>query len=78
MKDDKTGIISVILRYDSVQDGCGRVPLFLQKETKDDERDVLHKLENRFDDDVSLTNLLETLVIIGLQYLDETGRQLKE
>jgi hypothetical protein len=65
-------------RRDGVQDGRNRVPLFLQKETKNAERDAQRELEDRFDDDVSLTDLREALVMVGLEHLDEVERQLEE
>lgn len=64
-------------RRDGVQDGRSRVPLFLQSETKAAERDALRELEDRFDDDVSLTDLREALVMVGLEHLDEAEEQLE-
>ena len=65
-------------RRDGVQDSRNRVPLFLQKETKDGEREAQRELEDRFDDDVSLTDLREALVMVGLDHLDEVEGQLRE
>ncbi|TYL36158.1 hypothetical protein CV102_23725 [Natronococcus pandeyae] len=65
-------------RRDGVQDGRDRVPLFLQPETKRAERDALRELEKRFDDDVSLTDLREGLMMVGLDHLDEVEEQLEE
>ena len=65
-------------RRDGVQDGRDRVPLFLQGDTKSAERDSLRELEERFDDDVSLTDLREALVLVGLQHLDEVEGHLEE
>ena len=65
-------------RRDGVQDGRDRVPLFLQKDTKSAERDALRELEDRFDDDVSLTDLREALMKVGLQHLDEAEIHLEE
>jgi hypothetical protein len=65
-------------RRDGVQDGRNRVPLFLQKETKDGEREAQRELEDRFDDNVSLTDLREALVMVGLDHLDEVEGQLRE
>lgn len=65
-------------RRDGVQDGRDRVPLFLQPETKSAERDALRELEHRFDDDVSLTDLREALVKVGLCHLDEVETRLEE
>jgi hypothetical protein len=65
-------------RRDSVQDGRDRVPLFLQEETKRAEREALRDLEERFDADVSLTDLREALVKVGLERLDEVEDQLEE
>lgn len=65
-------------RRDGVQDGRNRVPLFLQEDTKSAERDALRELEDRFDDDVSLTDLREALVKVGVQHLDEAEEQLEE
>jgi hypothetical protein len=65
-------------RRDGVQDNRSRVPLFLQDETKRGERDAQRELEARFDDDVSLTDLREALVLVGLEHLDEVEGQLEE
>jgi len=65
-------------RRDSVQDGRDRVPLFLQPETKTAEREALRELEDRFDDSISLTDLREALVKVGLAHLDETETNLEE
>lgn len=65
-------------RRDGVHDGRDRVPLFLQADTKRAERDALRELEDRFDDDVSLTDLREALVKAGLTHLDEVAIQLEE
>jgi hypothetical protein len=65
-------------RRDGVQDGRNRVPLFLHEETQTSERDALRELEDRFDDDVSLTDLREGLVKVGLDHLDEVEQQLEE
>ena len=65
-------------RRDGVQDGRNRVPLFLQPETKTAERDTLRDLEDHFDDDVSLTDLREALVMVGLDHLDEVEAKLEE
>ncbi|MDL5363248.1 hypothetical protein QRT08_14880 [Halalkalicoccus sp. NIPERK01] len=65
-------------RRSSVQDGRDRVPLFLHAETKSDERDALRTLENQFGDNVSLTDLREALVIVGLDHLDEVETQLQQ
>lgn len=64
-------------RRDGVQDGRDRVPLFLKEETKRAERDALRELEERFDDNVSLTDLREALVKTGLEHLDEVESQLE-
>ena len=65
-------------RRDSVQEGRNRVPLFLQADTKRAERDTLRELEERFDDDVSLTDLREALTKTGLKHLDEVAKHLEE
>ncbi|AFK20698.1 hypothetical protein E6P09_18870 (plasmid) [Haloferax mediterranei ATCC 33500] len=65
-------------RRDGVQDGRDRVPLFLQKETKVAERDALREFEDRFEENVSLTDLREALVKVGLQHLDEAEDCLEE
>jgi hypothetical protein len=65
-------------RRDGVKDGRDRVPLFLKPDTKDAERDALREFEDRFDGDVSLTDLREALEIVGLQHLDEVQDQLAE
>lgn len=65
-------------RRDGVQDGRNRVPLFLQEDTKSAERDALRELEERFDSNVSLTDLREALMKVGLQHLDEVQVNLEE
>ena len=60
------------------QDNRSRVPLFLQGETKRDKRNAQRELEARFDDDVSLTDLREALVLAGLEHLDEVEGQLED
>lgn len=79
---DERGQRSISIPYkfrrDSVQDDRDRVPLFLQVETKRAERDALRELEERFDDDVSLTDLREALVKVGVDHLDEVEGHLEE
>lgn len=70
--------IPMILRRDSVQDGRDRVPLFLQEDTKNAEREALRELESRFDADIPLTDLREALVLAGLDRLDDVEAQLDE
>lgn len=65
-------------RRDGVQDGRNRVPLFVQSDTQRAERNALRELEERFDDDVSLTDLREALVKVGLQHLTQVESQLEE
>ena len=65
-------------RRDGVQDGRSRVPLFLQEDTKRAERDALRELEERFNNNVSLTDLREALVKVGLQHLDEAEDNLEQ
>lgn len=65
-------------RRDSVQEGRERVPLFLMEETKSAEREALRELEERFGDDVSLTDLREAVVSVGLGRLDEVEDRLAE
>jgi hypothetical protein len=65
-------------RRDGVQDGRDRVPLFLHPGTKDGEREALRELEDRFGDDVSLTDLREALMMVGLDHLDEVEASLEE
>lgn len=65
-------------RRDSVQTGRDRVPLFLQPETKRAERDALRALEDSFDEDLSLTDLREALVKVGLDHLDDVEGVLSE
>jgi hypothetical protein len=65
-------------RRDGVQDKRSRVPLFLQDGTKRGERDAQRELEARFDDAVSLTDLREALVLVGLEHLDEVEGQLED
>lgn len=76
---DRSQSIQIPYKYrrDGVQDGRNRVPLFLQSETKTAERDALRELEDRFDGDVSLTDLREALVMVGLDHLDEAEEQLE-
>lgn len=64
-------------RRDGVQDGRRRVPLFLHEDTKSDEHDALRTLEAQFDDDVSLTDLREALLKVGLDHLDEVEHQME-
>lgn len=65
-------------RRDSVQQGRDRVPLFLQSETKECERDALREVEDEFNENVSLTDLREALVKTGLKHIDEVENQLEE
>ncbi|WP_089385933.1 hypothetical protein [Halorubrum vacuolatum] len=65
-------------RRDGVQDGRERVPLFLQPETKRGEREAQRELEERLDEDVSITDLREALMKAGLQHLDEVEGNLEE
>lgn len=65
-------------RRDGVQDGRDRLPLFLQEDTKSEEREAQRELEDRFDDDVSLTDLREAVMKAGLQHLDEVEANLEE
>jgi hypothetical protein len=78
--DERTRSIQIPYKFrrDGVQDGRSRVPLFLQSETKTAERDALRELEDRFDGDVSLTDLREALVMVGLDHLDEAEERLEE
>lgn len=66
------------LRRDGVHDGRDRVPLFLMPDTKRAERDARRELEERFDDDISLTDLREALMKTGLQHLDNVEHHLEE
>lgn len=75
---DQSFHIPYKFRRESVQEGRDRVPLFLHEETKRDERDAQRELENRFDDSVSLTDLREALMRVGLEHLDEVEDQLEE
>lgn len=65
-------------RRGSVQDGRDRVPLFLQPATKDAETEALDELEARFGSNVSLTDLREALVKVGLRNLDDVEGQLED
>lgn len=65
-------------RRDGVQDSRDRVPLFIQEDTKSKERDAQRELEDRFDDDVSLTDLREAVMKAGLQHLDKVEANLEE
>lgn len=65
-------------RRGSVQEGRDRVPLFIQEDTKEEEREVLRDLEDKFGENVSLTDLREALVKTGAQHIDEVGHQLEE
>lgn len=66
------------LRRDSVQDGRSRVPLFLQADTKEQERDLQQQLERRLDENVSLTDLREAVVKAGLERPAAVQEQLEE
>jgi hypothetical protein len=77
-REQQTIQIPYKFRRSGVQDGRNRVPLFLQKDTKRAERDALRELEERFDDSVSLTDLREALVQVGLRHLDEVENGLEE
>lgn len=70
--------IPMIFRRDSVQDNRDRVPLFLQQDTQSAERDALRELEKQFDDDISLTDLREALVLAGLANLSDVESQLRD
>ncbi|WP_049986064.1 hypothetical protein [Halobellus rufus] len=76
--DRRTMQIPYKFRRDGVQDGRNRVPLFLKPETKDAEREALRELEEKFGDNVSLTDLREALVLVGLEHADEVKAQLEE
>ena len=76
--EDESMTIPYKFRRDSVQDGRDRVPLFLQPETKTAEREAMRELEDRFDGSVSMTDLREALVKVGLDNLDETEATLEE
>ena len=76
--DQQVTQIPYKFRRDSVHDGRDRVPLFLKPDTKRLERDAQRELEDRFDDDVALTDLRESLMKVGLQHLDEAEAHLKE
>lgn len=65
-------------RRDGVKDGRDRVPLFLQEETKRAEREAQRELESRFDDSVSMTDLREALVKVGLSDLDRVEEVLED
>jgi len=65
-------------RRDGVQDGRDRVPLFLHEETKTRERNALRELEDQLDENVSLTDLREAVVMVGLEHLDEVRGNLEE
>jgi hypothetical protein len=70
--------IPMIFRRDSVQDGRDRYPLFLQTETKREERDALRELEDRFETDISLTDMREALILVGLSELNDVESQLRD
>jgi len=65
-------------RRDGVQDNRDRVPLFLMQETKQAERDALREMEERFGDNVSLTDLREAVMRAGLSELDTVENTLQE
>jgi hypothetical protein len=65
-------------RRDGVQDGRDRVPLFLHEETKNAERDALRQLEDHFGENVSLTDLREAVVKVGINNLEEVEIQLED
>jgi hypothetical protein len=75
---DRSIQIPYKFRRDGVQDGRDRVPLFLKADTKRSEREAVRELEDRFDDDISLTDLREALVKAGLQNLDQVQAHLEE
>ena len=77
-QSDRQMRIPYKFRRDGVQDGRDRVPLFLQGDSKRAERDALREIEQRFDSNVSLTDLREALVIVGLEHLDEVEVELEE
>jgi len=65
-------------RRSGVQDGRDRVPLFLQEETKAKEREATRELESQLDENVTVTDLREALVKVGLSHLDDVEDHLKE
>lgn len=65
-------------RRDGVHDGRDRVPLFIKEDTKRAEREALREFEERFDENVSLTDLREALVKVGLQHPNEVAEHLEE
>lgn len=65
-------------RRDGVQDNRTRVPLFLHEETKRAEREAQRELEERFDNDIALTDLREALVKAGLENLENVEGQLEK
>lgn len=75
---NRTMSIPYKFRRDSVQEGRDRVPLFLHPDTKTAEREAMRDLEDRFDDSVSMTDLREALVKVGLENLDETASTMEE
>jgi hypothetical protein len=75
--DERSIQIPYLFRRDSVQAGRSRVPLFLMPETKRAERDARRTLEERFGQDVSLTDLREGLMRAGLTHLDEVEAELE-
>ncbi len=77
-RDQRQFQIPYKFRRDGVQDGRERVPLFLQPETKRGEREAQRELEERLDEDVSITDLREALMKAGLQHLDEVEGNLEE
>lgn len=74
----RTERIPYKFRRDGVQDGRNRTPLFLQAETKRQERETLRELEERFDTAVSKTDLREALVKVGMNHLEEVESQLEQ
>lgn len=77
-RSDQQMQIPYKFRRDGVQDGRTRVPLFLQEETKRAEREALREFEDRFDENVSLTDLREALMKVGLQHPDDVATHLEE
>ena len=65
-------------RRDSVQDGRSRVPLFLQDETKQDERELQRNLEDTLDEDISLTDLREAAIKAGIERPDAVRTKLEQ
>lgn len=65
-------------RRSGVKDGRNRVPIYLQDPTKEREREVKQSLESEFDEDVTMTDLREAVLKVGLENPSDVQDQLEE